>query len=68
MATVTATYIKQGRKKEDTEPTSRLMDLESGITKYQIQEEETNESCQFAILGERSIITNNSQITSCHSS
>ena len=24
---VTATYIKQGRKKEDTEPTSRLMDL-----------------------------------------
>jgi len=44
MATVTATYIKQGRKKEDTEPTSRLMDLESGITKYQIQEEETNEN------------------------
>ena len=27
MATVTATYIKQGRKKENTEPTSRLMDL-----------------------------------------
>ena len=44
MATVTATYIKQGRKKEDTEPTSRLMDLESGITKYQIQEEETNKN------------------------
>ena len=44
MATVTATYIKQGRKKEDTEPTSRIMDLESGITKYQIQEEETNEN------------------------
>ena len=44
---VTATYIKQGRKKENTEPTSRLMDSpmqESGITKYKIQEEETNES------------------------
>ena len=27
MATVTATYIKQGRKKENTEQTSRLMDL-----------------------------------------
>ena len=24
---VTATYIKQGRKKENTEPTSKLMDL-----------------------------------------
>ena len=53
MATVTATYIKQGRKKEDTEPTSRLMDLESGITKYQIQEEETNENLPICDTGRK---------------